>query len=368
MRVARLLIASCMLATGGTSVASAQFVNPFKVLEEAKRDRLERDRRLAREVAERQQKEKAEQAAKVDAQRKLDQQRSAASPGTVAAAVSAEQAGTPPGHAPSSEVRNPPVIASNAGSGASEPNQAEALAARGTAVTAALSPDPSTSTTNGVPSPSSIAASPNPANAPGAPLPTITAPGAANATPAPTQPQPLAAPARDMAKPAVAAPARVLITVDKATQRMRVTVAGKLRYSWAVSTGRAPYKTPAGTFRPFRLEKEHYSREWDDAPMPYSIFFTAAGHAIHASNATRQLGRPASHGCVRLAPSHAAALFTLVRAEGPAATKVTITNGASVGRTARSRSADVRARGRAHHAQRGPSDIWQAGFGDAWTE
>ncbi|WP_462119268.1 L,D-transpeptidase [Methylorubrum extorquens] len=149
---------------------------------------------------------------------------------------------------------------------------------------------------------------------------------------------------------------------------MRVTVGGKLRYSWAVSTGRAPYKTPAGTFRPFRMEKEHYSKEWDEAPMPYSIFFTAAGHAIHASNATRQLGRPASHGCVRLAPSNAAALFTLVRAEGPGATKVTITNGALAGRTARSRSADVRARGRAHHAQRGPSNPWQTGADDSWTE
>jgi len=156
-----------------------------------------------------------------------------------------------------------------------------------------------------------------------------------------------------MDKPTVAAPARVLIAVDKATQRMRVTVGGKLRYSWAVSTGRAPYKTPAGTFRPFRLEREHYSREWDDAPMPYSIFFTAAGHAIHASNATRQLGRPASHGCVRLAPLHAAALFTLVRSEGPGTTKVVVTNGAAAGRAARGRTADARA----HHTQRASSDI-----------
>jgi lipoprotein-anchoring transpeptidase ErfK/SrfK len=149
---------------------------------------------------------------------------------------------------------------------------------------------------------------------------------------------------------------------------MRVTVDGKLRYSWAVSTGRAPYRTPAGTFRPLRLAKEHYSKEWDDAPMPYSIFFTAAGHAIHSSTATRQLGRPASHGCVRLAPSNAAALFTLVRAEGPGTTKVTITNGASAGRTARSRTADARVRLRAHNARGVPSDIWQIGTGDGWTE
>ena len=79
MHVAKLLIESCMLATGGTRMASAQFVDPFKVLEEAKRDRLERDRRLPREAAERQQKEEVEQAAKVDAKGKLDQQSTAAS-------------------------------------------------------------------------------------------------------------------------------------------------------------------------------------------------------------------------------------------------------------------------------------------------
>ena len=129
---------------------------------------------------------------------------------------------------------------------------------------------------------------------------------------------------------------------------MRVTVDGKLRHSWPVSTGRAHYETPTGTFRPLWLAKVHYSKEWDDAPMPHSIFFTGRGHAIHASNATRSLGRPASHGCVRLAPAKAAALFALVQAKGPSATKVTITNGSSVGKAGRSRTAEARARNRAH--------------------
>lgn len=358
MRVAKLLIASCLLATAGTGMASAQFVDPLKVLEEAKRDRLEREKRLAREAAERQHKEKAEQAAQVDAQRTLDQQRSSAPVGTVPANALAEQVGTSRGPAPASEVLSLSTASGSAVSGTSEPTQADALAGNRSAVAAAPSPDPSTSTTNEAPTTSSIRAAPIQLGAPGAPLPAVPSPGAANATPPPAQPQPLVAPARDMTHPAVAAPARVLITVDKATQRMRVTIDGKLRYSWAVSTGRAPFKTPAGTFQPFRLEKVHYSREWDNAPMPYSIFFTAAGHAIHASNATRQLGRRASHGCVRLAPSNAAALFMLVRAEGPGTTKVTITNGVSVGRTARSHTAEARARGRAYHARRVASDIW----------
>jgi len=148
---------------------------------------------------------------------------------------------------------------------------------------------------------------------------------------------------------------------------MRVTVDGKLRHSWPVSTGRARFETPSGTFRPLRLAKEHYSKEWDDAPMPHSIFFTSAGHAIHGSNATRRLGRPASHGCVRLAPSKAAALFALVRAEGPSATKVTITNGTSVGKAVRPRTAEERARKRAH-VRRVSSDSWQIDRGDGWTE
>src|SRR5918997_1361759 len=130
---------------------------------------------------------------------------------------------------------------------------------------------------------------------------------------------------------------------------MRVTVDGKLRHSWSVSTGRAEFETPAGTFRPLRLAKEHYSREWDDAPMPHSIFFTARGHAIHGSNATRQLGRRASHGCVRLAPSKAAMLFKLVQAEGPSATKVTITGGTLV-KTARKAVRVRRSQAAAHNS------------------
>src|SRR5215207_2627588 len=121
------------------------------------------------------------------------------------------------------------------------------------------------------------------------------------------------------------ATASVLVTVNKATQRMTVSVDGETRYSWPVSTGMKGYATPAGAFRPFRLEEEHYSREWDDAPMPHSIFFTAAGHAIHVTNAVRRLGSPASHGCVRLAPGHAAKLFALVQSEGLGSTKIVVT-------------------------------------------
>jgi hypothetical protein len=112
------------------------------------------------------------------------------------------------------------------------------------------------------------------------------------------------------------AQASILITIDKAAQKMTVDVDGATRWIWPVSTGRRGYDTPAGSFRPFRMEEDHYSKEWDDAPMPYSIFFTGEGHAIHGSYETRNLGRPASHGCVRIAPKNAEKLFMLVRREG----------------------------------------------------
>jgi hypothetical protein len=115
---------------------------------------------------------------------------------------------------------------------------------------------------------------------------------------------------------AQAAHANVMIIIDKSAQKMTVTVNGEERYVWPVSTGKNGYDTPSGDFQPFRMEKDHFSREWDDAPMPNSIFFTKIGHAIHGTFEVRNLGRPASHGCVRLAPDNAAKLFALVKDEG----------------------------------------------------
>jgi hypothetical protein len=120
------------------------------------------------------------------------------------------------------------------------------------------------------------------------------------------------------------AQAGIVITIDKTTQQMTVDIDGATRWIWPVSTGRRGYDTPAGSFRPFRLEEDHYSKEWDEAPMPHSIFFTGDGHAIHGSYETRRLGRPASHGCVRLAPKNADRLFTLVKREGLANVRVVV--------------------------------------------
>jgi len=125
----------------------------------------------------------------------------------------------------------------------------------------------------------------------------------------------------------LAAPARanVMIIIDKSAQKMTVTVDGEERYVWPVSTGRGGYDTPSGDFQPFRMERDHFSREWDDAPMPNSIFFTKIGHAIHGTFEARNLGRPVSHGCVRLSTQNAATLYALVKDEGVFNTHVRLT-------------------------------------------
>jgi hypothetical protein len=125
------------------------------------------------------------------------------------------------------------------------------------------------------------------------------------------------------------AAAKVLVVVDKSAQQMIVTVDGNRRWVWPVSTGVPRYDTPSGRFTAFRMEKDHFSKEWDDAPMPYSIFFTTKGHAIHGTNHT-SIGNPASHGCVRLNTAHAAQLFALVQQQGVANTTVMLTGDVQV--------------------------------------
>jgi L,D-transpeptidase catalytic domain len=124
---------------------------------------------------------------------------------------------------------------------------------------------------------------------------------------------------------AVPARANIMIIIDKSAQKMTVTVNGEERYVWPVSTGRDGYDTPSGEFQPFRMERDHFSREWDDAPMPNSIFFTKIGHAIHGTYEARNLGRPVSHGCVRLSTQNAATLYALVKDEGVFNTRVRLT-------------------------------------------
>ena len=111
-----------------------------------------------------------------------------------------------------------------------------------------------------------------------------------------------------------AAQATVRVHVDLSSQTMHVSSRGG-DYDWAVSTGRPGHRTPTGAYRPQRMFAMTFSRKYDMAPMPHAIFFSG-GYAIHGTFATASLGGVASHGCIRLAPDNAAALYEMVKREG----------------------------------------------------
>lgn len=113
--------------------------------------------------------------------------------------------------------------------------------------------------------------------------------------------------------------------VDVSSQTMTVSKHGRVLYTWPVSTARSGYVTPRGQYKPTRMHKMWYSRKYDMSPMPYSIFFRG-GYAIHGTNYVKQLGRPASHGCVRLHTANAARLYALVKEVGAGNAQIVVTN------------------------------------------
>ncbi len=117
----------------------------------------------------------------------------------------------------------------------------------------------------------------------------------------------------------------VLINIDKANQRMTVFLDGVETYDWPVSTGKAGYSTPSGTYTATSMNEVWYSKQWDNAPMPHSIFFMKDGHAIHGSYEVKNLGKPVSHGCVRVSPENATTLYALVEKNGLEHTQVVLT-------------------------------------------
>lgn len=112
--------------------------------------------------------------------------------------------------------------------------------------------------------------------------------------------------------------AGVVAQIDQSRQRMRVIVDGRTAYDWPVSTARRGYSTPNGSFRVGLMAPMWRSHKYHGSPMPHAMFFRG-GYAIHGTYATGALGRRASHGCIRLAPGNAAALFSLARGHGGAA-------------------------------------------------
>jgi len=165
-------------------------------------------------------------------------------------------------------------------------------------------------------------------------LPTAATPAAAGvaaASPVAAEMQPTAA---DAAAPAVPPPTSkpvpettLRVSIDLSNQRMVVSEQGNAIHTWPISSGRGGYRTPTGTYKPQWMSRMHYSRKYDYAPMPYSVFFHG-GYAIHGTYATGMLGRPASHGCVRLAPGNAKTLFNLVSRHGRQHTVISLSGSA----------------------------------------
>ena len=118
----------------------------------------------------------------------------------------------------------------------------------------------------------------------------------------------------------------IIAKIDISEQRMNVYVNGLITHSWKVSTARQGYYTPRGEYAPYRMHTMWRSRKYNNAPMPYAVFFHK-GWAIHGTTSIARLGRPASHGCVRLHPDNAKILFKLIKAAGGMkSAKVVISN------------------------------------------
>ena len=119
--------------------------------------------------------------------------------------------------------------------------------------------------------------------------------------------------------------ASLVANINVSAQTMTVVKHGRVIHTWKVSTARKGYVTPRGTWRPKRMHKMWRSRKYDMSPMPYSVFYHG-GYAIHGTNYVKSLGRPASHGCVRLATANAARFYALVEQIGPGNTRIVVRN------------------------------------------
>lgn len=110
--------------------------------------------------------------------------------------------------------------------------------------------------------------------------------------------------------PNIAPKGPALLIVSLATQRAILFRNGVPIAASTVSTGRPGYETPTGVFTILQKQVEHYSRTYDNAPMPYMQRLTWRGVAVHAGKLP---GYPASHGCIRLPAGFARRLFGVTK-------------------------------------------------------
>src|SRR5690242_16336699 len=106
--------------------------------------------------------------------------------------------------------------------------------------------------------------------------------------------------------PQLAPDGPMLVIVNLATQRLIVFRNGVPIGASTVSSGKDGYETPTGVFTVLQKAKEHYSKTYDNAPMPNMQRLTWKGIALHAGKLP---GYPASHGCIRLPQKFSSLLF-----------------------------------------------------------
>jgi len=147
-------------------------------------------------------------------------------------------------------------------------------------------------------------------------------------------------------------PERLVAKINLSSQTMNVMVDGKLQHSWKISSGAKGHHTPTGSYKPYYMTSMHYSKKYDNAPMPHSVFFRG-GYAVHATGSVRRLGSPASHGCVRLSPGNARKFFKLVQRYKKTGTRIKI-----AGSTPASRGFKKRYARNTYRANRRNSSGW----------
>jgi len=118
-----------------------------------------------------------------------------------------------------------------------------------------------------------------------------------------------------LVQPLAASAASVVARVDLSSQTMTVSYRGLVKYRWKVSTARRGKVTPVGSWKAKWLSRHHRSSRYNNAPMPYSIFYSG-NYAVHGTYSIKSLGRPASSGCIRLHPDNAAILYRMAQREG----------------------------------------------------
>ena len=214
------------------------------------------------------------------------------------------------------------------------------------------------------------APNPNPAN-PSEAVPATISPGeikgASGVAPTPEDGSEPAALQVPVVEPEPPKPAITLkIDINLSAQRMTVSNGEEVLHSWAISSGRRGYFTPTGTYQPQWRAKMWRSKQYYGSPMPHSIFFHR-GYAVHGTYATGMLGRPASHGCIRLSPKHAASLYRLVGSHGMESTQIVVRGKTPSTHVATRRKSDSRSRQASRRrAQRGYAYYGAGPFWSPW--